>query len=235
MSWRSVARLRRLSRREDALSQDLDTTHARSAGLQNAFLSQQLATHQLGGWALSAESLNFLETRIHAERPTVVLEFGSGISTACLARYMYELHGANRLFVVSIEQSPDHATRTLELLRVLGLDALACVVVCPIRDCVIEEYESACYELGDALRNALGTRRADFVVIDGPAGDAGCRFGTLPLIRHYVRSQTPFFLDDALRDGELQIAAMWNKLADIKVDDIHLVGKGLLTGFCNVR
>ena len=54
--------------------------------LANPYLSERLADRRFGDWTISAQAMNFLEREIRARAPTRVLEFGSGLSTACLAR-----------------------------------------------------------------------------------------------------------------------------------------------------
>ena len=78
----------------------------------------------------------------------------------------------------------------------------------------------------------VGAIRPTFVVIDGPATETD-RFGTLPLIRPYVKANALFYLDDALRDGELDVARRWARLPYVEVNGIYLTEKGLLQG--NVR
>ena len=72
-------------------------------------------------------------------------------------------------------------------------------------------------------------------MIDGPAGPAGVRFGTLPLVQGYVRDGARFVLDDALRDGELAIARDWATLPYANVAGIRLIEKGLLVGTVRAR
>jgi len=231
--WRLLANLRRLATDEDALCPETSRITSSGEALNNRFLSWHFADSELGLWSLTAEALNFLEAQIQALRPALILEFGSGISTVCLARYMTEIRGrADIPHVVSIEQSPEHAAATEQLLSVAGLSGCARVAVRPVTDCAIERQQTRCYDLSESIISILDGRRADFVVIDGPADVEGCRFGTLPLIREYVLSDARFFLDDALRDGELRVAALWDALPYLRIDGIHLVGKGLLSGVC---
>ena len=56
--------------------------------LANPYLSERLADRRFGDWTISVQAMNFLEREIRARPPTRVLEFGSGLSTACLARYL---------------------------------------------------------------------------------------------------------------------------------------------------
>lgn len=68
------------------------------------------------------------------------------------------------------------------------------------------------------------------MLVDGPAAEAGARFGTLPLAHPSVSHRAQFVLDDALRDGELTVARRWRSLPYVEVEGIRIVEKGLLTG-----
>ena len=70
----------------------------------------------------------------------------------------------------------------------------------------------------------------EIVVIDGPAAQDGARFGTLRLIRRYLNSGARFYLDDALRDGEIDIAERWARLPYVPVNVVRLTENGLLLG-----
>lgn len=224
--------LQKFARGEDVLFPELHTVRISGKALHNPFLSSRLADIELGTWSLAADTLNFLEQQVQILKPKVVLEFGSGISTACLARYMQELHGnSNRVYVFSIEQDAEFLQRTKQLLETLHLEKYCRVVYSPLRARLIEGIRTTCYDLSeDFLREVLEDNRPDFVVIDGPAAEPGARFGTLPLVRHFLSPGARFFLDDALRDGELRIAQLWSRLLYMQVDGVHLIGKGLLVG-----
>src|SRR5437764_487381 len=78
--------------------------------------SERLHNVELGLWSMSSETLNFLESEIHRCRPDAVLEFGSGVSTACIARYMQDVHGAaSRIYVHSFDQNLESIDKTRQL------------------------------------------------------------------------------------------------------------------------
>ena len=77
---------------------------------------------------------------------------------------------------------------------------------------------------------ATHAKLADCVIIDGPSGPPGCRLSTLPSIIEFCRHGTRWFLDDALRDGELAVLSEWSKHPGIVVEGIYPIGKGLATG-----
>lgn len=216
----------------DALALGGRTTAESGRLLRNAFLSSRIANTELGVWGLAVSTLDFLEREIQSRRPRCVLEFGSGTSTACLCRYMQELHGkSRRVYVTSVEQDLGVATRTHELLKTLDLVANVRIVHSPLREQTIEGHDTVCYGISEAVLGALASEAPpDFVVIDGPAAKSGQRFGTLPSVEGVLKPGARFFLDDALRRGELEVGRLWSRRPHVRVDGIHLFGKGLLVG-----
>jgi hypothetical protein len=201
--------------------------------LRNPVLRSALETDEMGTWSMSPATLNFLEKEIQRRKPAVILELGSGLSTICLAQYMYETHGgASRLYVCSLEQDAASIDGTRQRLRTLGLDAFVRIFHAPLAPQVFEGVQTSCYSLPPDFVRLIAAIRPTFVVIDGPATETG-RFGTVPLIRHYVRANALFYLDDALRDGELDVAQRWTRLPYVELNGIYLTEKGLLQG--NVR
>ena len=201
--------------------------------LRNPVLRSELQTDEMGTWSMSPATLNFLEREIQRRKPAVILELGSGLSTICLAQYMYETHGgAERLYVCSLEQDAASIDATRQRLRRLELDAYVRIFHAPLAPQVFEGVETSCYSLPPDFVRLVGAIRPTFVVIDGPATETD-RFGTLPLIRPYLKANALFYLDDALRDGELDVARRWARLPYVEVNGIYLTEKGLLQG--NVR
>ncbi len=227
-----IMRVRELLHGDNALFPILESIRATGDALNNSFLSSQLADVELGSWSLAAASLNFLEHQIHSLSPRLILEFGSGVSTACLARYMQDVHGdSDRLYVVSIEQDLKYLRSALSLLETLSLRSCVRILHAPLSEQEIEGTRTTCYELPTGmLHDLLHGVLPDFVLIDGPAGGSATRYGTLPLARPFLAPEAWFFLDDALRDGELRVASMWNDLPYVKLLGVRLCGKGLLQG-----
>ena len=86
-----------------------------------------------------------------------------------------------------------------------------------------------CIDLEQVKRHLDG-RALDWVLIDGPAGPEGCRDTTLPGVISLCRDGARWFLDDALRDGELKILRDWSRLRGVYLEGIYPIGKGLATG-----
>lgn len=200
--------------------------------LRNPILRGQLAQRELGVWSLGPSTIDFLEDEVRRHRPMCILEFGSGVSTVCLAQFMADLHGESGLTrVISIEQDQHYAEETSALLRATSLDGFAVVLHAPLTRQVIEGVETTCYRMPSGFAAAPRIPSVDLVVIDGPSAEPGARFGTLPLARQVISTRARFVLDDALRDGELAVADRWERLPFIAIEGIRLVEKGILTGW----
>lgn len=83
---------------------------------------------------------------------------------------------------------------------------------------------------GEVLERFLGGVRPDLILIDGPAGETGIRFGTVPLVSEVVDPNAVVIVDDGLRDSELDTADQWDRLGYVQWEGIRWEGKGLLSG-----
>lgn len=229
-------RLRRWLLRQDArpdqLAKEFQILRDRPAGLRTRGLQPLIEAQSLGEWSLCAETIDFLVDVIHATRPSTILEFGSGTSTVALAWAMRRLYGASsKPHMFSIDQSADFIERTKHRLAQLGLADSVRFLHAPLSVQTIGYMESLCYMIPPAtLEEFLGTARPSFVVIDGPAGENGVRFGTIPLVREYLDPNARIFLDDGFRDSELDTADRWSLLRYVRWDGVRWEGKGLLCG-----
>ncbi len=224
--------IRRACRQTDALAPRANEVVAMGRLLRNPRLSNLLSEVELGDWSLDVATLNHLEEELKARRPELVLEFGSGYSTVCLAQYMSDLHArTNGPLVISIEQKESFADATRELLSKFGLLETSAVITAPVEKQIIEGVPTVCYGLHRSLLDrAFSGRRPGFCLVDGPISGLGSRYGTLPLVKDFFEDGTQFYMDDALRDSEMEIAERWRRLPYVNIVGLSLVGKGLLSG-----
>ncbi len=186
-----------------------------------------------GGWRIPRDSGRAIAHLFGAVRPRGVLEFGSGVSTIVFAALAQTCGIDTR--IVSIEENPDYAESTRQLLQRHGLAERASVIVAPVADCCFDGWRGSTYRPSDrAVENAFGTVQPDFVFIDGPAswllrrGD--CRFGTLLLARRWLAESSFLVADDAFRRRERSILKRWAGLRGVKIFGILPVGRGLGLG-----
>jgi predicted O-methyltransferase YrrM len=202
------------------------------AGLANHALAQAMQKMQVGAASLNTEALNFLEAELKQKKATLIAEFGSGLSTVCLAYFMHEMHPNNEaVMVISFEQSLDYAAQTEALLKKFGLEAYARVVVAPLAEIELDAEKTVSYNIEPLLDALFSTKKADWILIDGPAHeDWLTRYAPLVLLAPYAPKDAAFYLDDAAREREMDNALRWSKLPNIAKVMYHPFGEGIVSG-----
>jgi hypothetical protein len=225
--WLGMRRfMRRVTGGPDALVPPMETFKGSASSLSDPELARLLADDELGTWALDVATIEVLWERLAAERPRAVLEFGAGVSTVVLARYSQwrAAQGLERPVIVSVEQDADVRTKVEKRLAENGLSEDVHLLHAPLS-------EASRYRIDlDAIRRCLRGHDLNWVLIDGPAGPDGCRVSTLPDVMELCADGARWFLDDALRDGEIGILREWSRLRNVTAEGIYPIGKGLATG-----
>jgi hypothetical protein len=225
--WLGMRRfMRRVCDGPDALVPPMETFRGAGSSLSDPELARLLADDELGTWALDVATIEVLWEKLQAERPATLLEFGAGVSTVLLARYATwrAAQGLARPVIVSIEQDAAVREKVERRLASLGMGEGVDVLHAPLS-------AASRYQIDlNAIKTRLLGRAIDWILIDGPAGPDGCRVSTLPDVLPLCASGARWFLDDALRDGEIGILREWSRRRDLSVEGIYPVGKGLATG-----
>lgn len=225
--------LRRIGDRKDGLAPRTELVKRSGRALSDPFLAEHLAEKQFGHWTASAQAMNLLEREIDERRPNRILEFGGGLSTACLARYVdvrTGTEGGPR--IVSIDESTEFSGETRQLLVELGLESAATLYHAPLELQHVGGHEALTYVLSSSVIAELERVPPDFVFVDGPGTAAGRygRYAALVLALPYLADGCRFYLDDALRGSALEYAILWSKLPGIRIRGIAFAGHGLLFG-----
>jgi hypothetical protein len=226
--------LQALCRDKKHLANKTRTLMKRDSLPANRYLAERLQNTPLGSWALDAATINLLEEQVHALKPRLILEFGCGTSTLCFARFMSELYGdtLHEPVIYSIEQDDSFMAQCQEMLAANGLSRFVKMLHAPMTTLEVEGIKCHTYHLNpQILSGFLDDQRPDFCLVDGPSTTTfDGRFATLPLLKEHLKSGAYFYLDDALRPQELQIAREWRQRPYLQVNGIALVGKGMLMG-----
>jgi predicted O-methyltransferase YrrM len=229
----TLRRLRRFGGRTNILTFRCATVVRQGTALANPWLSTRLAERRFGDWTISAQAMNLHESEIRKRPPRRILEFGSGLSTACLARYMSEnAPGAPRPSVVSVEENADFCAESRALVSGLGLRELAYVHHGPLVRKEVAGRSVNAYDVPAQVLVELEAEPADLVFIDGPGRASGpfARWAVLHTVIPLLPDGFRFYLDDALRDWALESAKLWQGIPDVRVDGVALVGHGVLVG-----
>lgn len=220
--WRA---LRALGRREDALM----PTKRPSPGsaVRDGVLARALHDRELGTWSLGPSSIELIGELVRRHRPRAILEFGSGVSSVCLSHFAARLEVPP--VIVSIEQDEAEVESTRTLLDRLTSGTHVELLHAPLVQRDVAGRRVSAYDLQlESLETTFAGRGVDLVLIDGPAAEAGARFGTLPTVAPLLAPGAVILLDDALRDGELEAASRWAALGLIAMAGIIPVDHGVL-------
>lgn len=202
------------------------------ASIVDPFLRDVLDGRELGTWTLSPLAIDELLQRLSIWRPELAIEFGSGVSTVCLAHGMRQQRDdLTSPWVISIEQDAEHVTATESLLAAAGLADAAIVLHAPLARTQDSDTTRSAHVLPhERIAAAMAERRLGLVFVDGPAAESGARVTTVPAVRRHLRGDTPVVLDDALRDGEIEAARTWER-EGLVVDGRYLLAEsGLFLG-----
>jgi len=155
-------------------------------------------------WAASPDFLKKLTELILKQKPQMVAEAGSGVTTLVIG---YCLKRLGRGKVISLEHDERFVTTTNELINFHGLTEFACVIHCPLVKVDIGDETFSWYST-EGLRFE---RPIDVLVVDGPpAGDEEFpRYPALPLLSAHLARNAFILLDDGRRAGESRTNKRW--------------------------
>jgi len=164
-------------------------------------------------FALSSLSLLVILEMLEKRRPQSIAEFGSGLSTAILARYaeLEEKAGRPAPLIYSFEHEADWLAETGRRLANFGLDHFVHLRHAPLTEQKLLGRTLTAYTLPvDELERETAGRRFDMCIIDGPPREIG-RAGGLPIIAPFLAEKAIVLLDDSFRPGEQQALAEWGR------------------------
>ena len=166
-------------------------------------LALQRALPVTPDWSAAPDFLHRIIDHCLERRPSLVLECSSGLTTLVLARCCQMNSGGH---VYSLENGAEFATATGAALAAFGLEQHATIVHAPLEAVTLQATEYNWYST-----HQLPAGSIDMLVIDGPPGfiQKHSRYPALPLLYNRLASDCAVFLDDAGRDDEQEIVALW--------------------------
>jgi len=157
-------------------------------------------------FAASPDFLRKLLEVIHREKPELVVEASSGVSTLIIA-YCLKKIGSGK--VISLEHDAKYANITKDLISFHGLEDVAQVVHAPLIETEINGNKWLWYDTQYLkIDMPIG-----FLVIDGPPGHTQrlARYPALPLLFEHLLDKSTIILDDGARTDEKEIVELWKK------------------------
>jgi predicted O-methyltransferase YrrM len=203
-SQRTLDAVRRI---EASLPKEIKQTFRQLEALQNlnAMLPARDVLPATRGWAASPDLLMVLVDLVITERPSLVVECGSGASTLWLALAMqrFEIDGR----IIALEHDPVFGGKTREFLARHDVRDLA-----EIRDAPLESFSL------DGQTYSWYARRAwedltgiDLLFVDGPPATTGerARYPALPLLSGSLSPVATAVLDDLVVPDMQAVLRLW--------------------------
>jgi predicted O-methyltransferase YrrM len=202
---------------------DIEDTLHRVQGL--LFLQSHLQTEQplppLGGPALTPDSAATLLGVINQQRPGLIVELGSGVSTLICAHALRQL-GSGK--VISLDHDSQYAAVTRANLRRHGLQDWAEVRVAPIEPTTIDNKTWQWY----ATAQLEQAGPIDLLIVDGPPKGVQehARYPAARVLFDRLAPTCTILLDDTNRRDEREIVRLWQReLNGFEVSELP-AGKG---------
>jgi predicted O-methyltransferase YrrM len=203
-SQRTLDAVRRV---EAGIPKEIKQTFRQLEALQNlnAMLPARDVLPATRGWAASPDLLMVLVDLVITERPSLVVECGSGASTLWLALALqrFEIDGR----IIALEHDPVFAGQTREFLARHDVRDLA-----EIRDAPLESFSL------DGQTYSWYARRAwedlagiDLLFVDGPPATTGerARYPALPLLSGSLSPVATAVLDDLVVPDMQEVLRLW--------------------------
>lgn len=160
-----------------------------------------------GGWALTADAAAVLVREIALNRPRIIVELGSGVSTQLIGRMLKEA-GEGKLY--SLDHEASWASQTRCHIQASGLGDYVEVLDAPLAIQQFNGQEYNWYQLPEQVRKL---ENIDLIVIDGPpqslAPGGTPRYPALPAFIAQMSPKAILYIDDAKRPQEQEMISMW--------------------------
>ncbi|MDZ7661032.1 O-methyltransferase [Thiohalophilus sp.] len=168
------------------------------------FLQPNRLLPEFGPFTLSARKTTGLMELVLDEKPGMIVELGSGVSTL-ISAYCLKKNGKGKL--ISFEHEAQFAEYTEENIRNHGLSGYVEVIHAPLVDVEIDGHVYQWYQIDPGkIKDNI-----DLLFIDGPVGreQKNARYPALPVLRDKLNPGAVILLDDANRKDEKAIRKMW--------------------------
>jgi hypothetical protein len=192
-------------------------------GLQRYLSSGELPDFNLEAhtWPVCPDFSLYLIELLELNDYDVIIEFGSGISTAIIAKTLAQIarrrNQKRSVDFVSFDHLQKYYQQTHDRLQHVGLIDSVRLTLAPLQPWKGAGGETqdyyACEETIAALAHAHREKKLKvLVVVDGPPAATGkhARYPAGPIIlQHFAGAQIDLLLDDYIRDDEKEIAKRW--------------------------
>ena len=157
-------------------------------------------------WSAAADFLFLIKECCLERKPKVIVECSSGLTSLTLAKCC-QINGTGKVY--SLENGKEYAEASKLNLKNADLNDYADIIYAPLESVSINDNKYDWYSLSE-----FPDIKIDMLVIDGPPGfiQRHSRFPAIPLLLDKLADQSIIFLDDAARDEEKELVAMWLRM-----------------------
>lgn len=154
-----------------------------------------------------------------------IIEFGSGISSIIIARFIKIENISAKLY--SIEGNEGWFNYLESIIKEENLEDYITLIYAPLTKCSISKNNLEWYDI-EKIEKGINNMTFDTVIIDGPEAYEKhiemARYPALIYIYEKLNIRYSIFLDDSTRNGEKKIRALWENKLNIK---FKLINKNL--------
>jgi predicted O-methyltransferase YrrM len=207
-STRTLDTVQRIGTRvEKEVKREIRQTFRQLEALQNlsAVLPANDVLPATRGWAASPDLLAVLVDLVITERPSLIVECGSGASTLWLALVMRRFKIDGR--IIALDHDPVFGGKTRDLLDRHDVGDFAEVRDAPLEDFGLdgETYSWYARQAWEALTGI------DLLFVDGPPATTGhrARYPALPLLSRALSSVATIVLDDLVVPDMQKVLRLW--------------------------
>ena len=156
------------------------------------------------GWAGSPDFLSKITETILKEKPSFILEAGSGVSTIVIGLAL-QLNKKGKS--ISLDHEMFYFENTKKNIQLNEIGDTSIVKHCPFRDYKYFDEEWKWYETENLNLN----KKIDMLIIDGPPRITQflARYPAIPLLHGYFADRILILLDDSNRDDEIITINKW--------------------------
>jgi predicted O-methyltransferase YrrM len=192
---------------EKELKKEIRQTFRQLEALQNlnAMLPASAVLPATRVWAASPDLLVTLVDLVVTERPSLVVECGSGASTLWLALAMRRFGIDGR--IIALDHDPVYGGRTRDFLARHGVSDLAEVRDAPLESVDVDGQTYQWYAR-EAWEDLAGV---DLLFVDGPPATTGhnARYPALPLLSKALSPVATAVLDDLIVPDMQEVLRLW--------------------------
>jgi predicted O-methyltransferase YrrM len=161
------------------------------------------------GYAAAPDFASTLISLIKEQKPKLILEVGSGVSTLIAA---YCLQSIGEGTVISLDHEKTFANLSSKNLFKHELQDFATVIHAPLSEISLKENTWLWYETSE-LFEAIKNQSIDLLILDGPPWNTQklARYPALPILFDFLSKNAIIVIDDAARKDEKEILNLWMK------------------------